>query len=106
MISYDRAGNGWSDKVASQRTPETIATELREALNSVNIAPPYLLVGHRYGGLYVRKYHELFPDDIAGLILVDSSHPATFDEDNSSEINRLKMNLNVFKNVILKYFHG
>ncbi|MEO1287485.1 MAG: alpha/beta hydrolase [Chloroflexota bacterium] len=73
VISYDRAGNGWSEQASSPRTPQAIVTDLHDALQSAGIEPPYLMVGHRYGGLYVRKYQEHFPDDVIGLVLVDSS---------------------------------
>ncbi len=98
VISYDRAGNGWSDRGNVGRNAETIARELKETLLAATIVSPYILVGHRYGGMYVRKYQELFPDDIAGLVLVDSSHPDVFNEEsNDREITRLKTNVNIFQ---------
>src|SRR5690606_22098034 len=75
VISYDRAGNGWSETASMPRTLDNLADDLHRILHNAEIAPPYILVGHRYGGMYVRKYLEKYPEDVAGLILVDSSHP-------------------------------
>src|SRR5262245_61648333 len=53
-VSYDRAGNGLSDKGATPRDAGHIATELHVALQNANLPPPYILVGHSVGGPYVR----------------------------------------------------
>jgi pimeloyl-ACP methyl ester carboxylesterase len=71
-VSYDRGGLGWSSASASERTPSNIARELREMLQQADIPGPYVLVGHSFGGLVVRRYAALYPDEVAGLILVDS----------------------------------
>lgn len=100
VVSYDRAGNGWSEKTETIRTPDNIVTDLYTMLKNADIAPPYVLVGHRYGGMFVRKFQEKYPDDVAGLILVESSHPDVFnDEDNDAEIKRLKRNVTYFQPV-------
>lgn len=74
-ICYDRAGNGWSDSGPGSRTPQQIADELHLLLQRAGIPPPYVLVGHSLGGLYVQIYARRFPDEVAGMVLVDSSHP-------------------------------
>ncbi len=69
--SYDRAGLGFSSPCTSARTPKNIATELHDMLQRANIKPPYILVGHSFGGLVVRRYALLFPEDVRGIVLID-----------------------------------
>jgi pimeloyl-ACP methyl ester carboxylesterase len=70
-VSYDRAGLGWSTGCRTPRTPSNIAPEFREALRRAGIAPPYILVGHSFGGLVMRRFALLYPDDVAAIVLVD-----------------------------------
>jgi pimeloyl-ACP methyl ester carboxylesterase len=74
-VSYDRAGLGWSRRSRHPRDAQSIATELRDALREAAIEPPYVLVGHSFGGLPVRAFADLYPELTAGLVLVDASHP-------------------------------
>jgi pimeloyl-ACP methyl ester carboxylesterase len=75
VCSYDRAGLGYSDPSSRPRTSRVIAEELHALLQAAEIAPPYVLVGHSMGGFDVRLYASLYRDDVAGMVLVDSSHP-------------------------------
>jgi len=77
VFSYDRFGVGKSDKVFQMPTVPQVAQNLKSLLSSLNIAPPYILVGHSMGGLYVRGYAGIYPTDVAGLMLID---PADFTE--------------------------
>jgi pimeloyl-ACP methyl ester carboxylesterase len=70
-ISYDRAGNGLSSKGALPRDGRNIATELHAALQSAGVPPPYVLVGHSLGGPYIRVFAGMYPDEVAGMVLVD-----------------------------------
>jgi pimeloyl-ACP methyl ester carboxylesterase len=70
-ISYDRAGNGLSEKGPVPRDGRRIATELHTALQNAHATPPFVLVGHSLGGPYIRVFAGLYPDEVAGLILVD-----------------------------------
>ena len=74
-VAYDRAGLGWSRPSRRQRDAQTIAMELRYALQEAGIDPPYVLAGHSFGGLPVRAFADLYPELMAGLVLVDASHP-------------------------------
>ncbi len=70
-VSYDRGGLGWSDPCGSARTPQNIARELRQMLQRTGHTPPYILVGHSFGGLVMRRFALLYPDEVAGVVLVD-----------------------------------
>ena len=69
--SYDRSGLGWSSPSSTVRTPGNIAAELHTMLQSAGIKPPYILVGHSFGGLVVRRYAVTYPEDVAGVVLID-----------------------------------
>lgn len=69
--SYDRSGLGWSSPCRSLRTPGSISVELHTMLDSAGIKPPYILVGHSFGGLVMRRYAAMYPEDVAGVVLVD-----------------------------------
>jgi pimeloyl-ACP methyl ester carboxylesterase len=75
VMSYDRAGLGWSD-LGPQRTLREIVDELRRALAAGAWLGPYVLVGHSFGGLVVRAYAAWHPEEVAGLVLVDPVMPA------------------------------
>jgi len=76
---YDRAGYGRSDSGPLPRTSGRIAAELRTLLLRAEVPPPYLLVGHSFGGFNVRMFAGLFPDVTAGIVLVDSPHETQAD---------------------------
>jgi pimeloyl-ACP methyl ester carboxylesterase len=69
--SYDRGGLGWSSPAGTARTPANIAIELHAMLEAAGIKPPYVLVGHSFGGLVMRRYALLYPEDVAGVVLID-----------------------------------
>jgi pimeloyl-ACP methyl ester carboxylesterase/predicted ester cyclase len=70
---YDRAGRGWSDPAASPPDGAQIATDLHALLERAHVPGPYVLAGHSFGGLYVRTYAAKYPEEVAGLVLVDST---------------------------------
>jgi pimeloyl-ACP methyl ester carboxylesterase len=76
---YDRAGYGRSDSGPLPRTSGRIAAELRTLLMLAQIPPPYLLAGHSFGGYNVRMFAGLFPEDTAGIVLIDAPHEAQAD---------------------------
>jgi pimeloyl-ACP methyl ester carboxylesterase len=73
--SYDRAGILWSETGPRPRDGETIAAELKTLLANAGEEAPYLLVGHAFGGAYLRIFAGENPDDVYGMVLVESSHP-------------------------------
>jgi pimeloyl-ACP methyl ester carboxylesterase len=79
VVAYDRAGLGWSDPSPRPRTPPHIAEELHTLLDRANVPRPLVLVGHSFGGYCARYYAHKFPDEVAGMVLVDAVHPAEWE---------------------------
>ena len=75
VVSYDRAGLGWSDPARSPRTSARIAAELHALLGYAGVEPPFVIVGHSFGGLVARSCYRRFPDEIGGLVFVDTTFP-------------------------------
>lgn len=75
VVRYDRAGIGYSEPSTNDRDPETIARELHTLLKNAGEKPPFLLVGHSYGGHYIKVFATLYPEDVAGLVFLDAPHP-------------------------------
>jgi pimeloyl-ACP methyl ester carboxylesterase len=73
--TYDRAWLGWSDAANTPRTTGVIVDELHTLLLRAGISPPYILVGHSFGGMLMRAYAATYPDSVAGLVLVDPLSP-------------------------------
>jgi pimeloyl-ACP methyl ester carboxylesterase len=73
VCSYDRAGYGGSDPGPMPRTSGQIAKELHTLLRNANEAPPYVLVGHSFGGYNVRVFNGRYPNDVAGIVLADAT---------------------------------
>lgn len=72
VVAYDRGGYAWSEEPKTERSGENIVRELHTALKKSELEGPYILVGHSLGGMYVRLFAELFPEDVAGLVLLDA----------------------------------
>jgi pimeloyl-ACP methyl ester carboxylesterase len=75
VVSYDRAGLGWSDSGPKPLDAQRSARQLHTALENARIAPPYVVAGHSYGGLVMRAFADLYPGEVAGMVLIDASHP-------------------------------
>jgi pimeloyl-ACP methyl ester carboxylesterase len=69
--SYDRSGLGWSSKCRTARTPANITAELHKMLEKAGIKPPYILVGHSFGGLVMRRFAINYPEEVISVVLVD-----------------------------------
>ena len=76
VCSYDRAGLGWSERGPNPRTAGNILQELHALLQGAGVEPPYVLVGHSKGGLFVRLYAHQYPKEVVGMVLVDAAHEA------------------------------
>jgi pimeloyl-ACP methyl ester carboxylesterase len=78
VCAYDRAGMGWSELGPEPRDAKQISSELHTLLTKAGIGGPYVLVGHSFGGLYMQTYAARYPEEVAGIALVDSSQPDQF----------------------------
>ena len=78
VLAYDRAGMGLSDPAPSFRDGVTLTTELHALLEAAQVPRPVVLVGHSYGGLLARLYAARWPGEVAGMVLVESSHADQF----------------------------
>jgi pimeloyl-ACP methyl ester carboxylesterase len=75
VCTYDRAGYGWSEPAAGQRDGAQVVDELLTLLQVAGEPGPYLLVGHSLGGVHVRQFAAQYPEEVAGLVLVDTAYP-------------------------------
>jgi pimeloyl-ACP methyl ester carboxylesterase len=73
VCAYDRAGMGWSEMGPDPRDAKQVSSELHTLLKGAGIKGPYVLVGHSFGGMYMQTYAARYPDEVAGVVLVDSS---------------------------------
>jgi pimeloyl-ACP methyl ester carboxylesterase len=78
VCAYDHAGMGWSEMGPEPRDAKQISSELHAQLTKAGIEGPYVLVSHSFGGLYMQTYAARYPDEVAGVSLVESSHPEQF----------------------------
>lgn len=89
-VSYDRAGLGQSDPGPKPRSAKQIATELHAALQKAGVKPPYVMVGHSFGGIYVRVFADMYPNEVVGLVLIDPSQESFNDWLIKNQPERLK----------------
>ena len=75
IFAYNRPGYGNSDASNSDRDGKTIVAELHQLLERKELKPPYILVGHSLGGLYVQLFAKTYPNEVQGIVLVDSVYP-------------------------------
>ena len=99
VLSYDRAGYGWSKSNENRVTSEEYVNDLRMLLLKLKLKPPYILVGHSFGGLNMQLFAAAFPEEIAGLVLVDSVHEHYYLQEYMSEKRKLNFSkmLRVYK---------
>lgn len=80
VVSFDRPGLGRSPDVEGPRTPTAIASELHDPLTTLGVVGPTILVGHSMGGVHVLRYANMFPESVAGVLLLDTPPPG-FEQD-------------------------
>lgn len=85
VFAYNRPGYGHSSPPVTPRDGEHVVEELRTLLRSQGLQPPYVLVGHSLGGLYMQWYARRYPDEVNMLVLVDSTHPLQMQGEGSPE---------------------
>ena len=96
VVTYDRAGLGWSEGGETIRTGEQVNQELYHLLTQTGHSGPYILVGHSMGGLYSQLFANRYPDEIAGMVLVDTRPPGfeeefpALKEDYINQANQMK----------------
>jgi pimeloyl-ACP methyl ester carboxylesterase len=75
VCAYDRANLGRSDEALTPRTFQDAARDLHARLGNARIGGPYILVGHSLGGELVHIFADQYPEEVAGIVLVDAAHP-------------------------------
>ncbi|MCY0912668.1 alpha/beta fold hydrolase [Massilia antarctica] len=75
VFAYNRPGYGRSEATSARRDGRTIVERLRQVLQKQGLKPPYMLVGHSMGGLYMQLFARLYPQEVQGVVLVDSLYP-------------------------------
>src|SRR5262249_57193760 len=78
VCMFEPAGRGWSDSAPSPQDGAAIATDLHTLLERANIPGPYVLAGHSLGGLYAMIFAARYPSEVAGMVLLDSTHPQQY----------------------------
>jgi pimeloyl-ACP methyl ester carboxylesterase len=101
VVSYDRAGLGWSDLGPMPRTAERMVEELHTLLGRAAIAPPYVLVGHSFGGLTMPLFAARYPEETAGVVLVDPVAPAEWNPPSEQDRKRAEIGATVSRRAAL-----
>jgi pimeloyl-ACP methyl ester carboxylesterase len=89
VVSYDRGGFGWSDRPGAPRRVDQFVAELRSGLARAGLEPPYVLVGHSYGGWVARLFASRHPNEVAGMVLVDVPHPSEWAQPGEEQQRRV-----------------
>jgi pimeloyl-ACP methyl ester carboxylesterase len=98
---YDRAGYGWSDPAPSPHPSSASARDLHILLRAAGVAPPYVLAGAGFGAFNVRVYCGLYPDEVAGVVLVDALHEDQWNEERGG-MSRVPFGLGYPPDVVLR----
>ncbi|NMO96606.1 alpha/beta fold hydrolase [Paenibacillus lemnae] len=96
VLSYDRAGFGWSTTPMEKPTCRQYVEDLRLLLSELRLKPPYILVGHSYGGMMMKLFASLYPEEVTGLMLVDAVHEDRYDAEKMDH-RRIKERRSVLK---------
>lgn len=79
VCAFDRAGEGWSGGKPTRQDGHQLASDLHALLRAAHVQPPYVLAGHSVGGTYALVYAAQYPNQVAGMALIDSATPYQFD---------------------------
>jgi pimeloyl-ACP methyl ester carboxylesterase len=101
MVSYDRAGLGWSDLGPMPRTADRMVEELHTLLERAAIPAPYVLVGHSFGGLTMPLFAARYPEETAGVVLVDPVAPAEWNPPSDQDRKRAEIGATVSRRAAL-----
>ncbi|MFD1608737.1 alpha/beta hydrolase [Oceanobacillus luteolus] len=99
VLSFDRAGYGWSSRSNLPYTSEDVVDDLIYVLDELELKPPYVLVGHSFGGLNMRLFASKFPEKVTSLILIDAVHENRYMSDvwDTNRKKSYRKNLNLFR---------
>lgn len=75
VYAYDRAGFGWSPPNDSPKVARALIEEMRLALAAAQVPTPRIVVGHSFGGMLMRMYAAMYPEEVSGVVLVDALPP-------------------------------
>jgi pimeloyl-ACP methyl ester carboxylesterase len=101
VVSYDRAGLGWSDLGPMPRTADRMVDELHTLLERAAIPPPYVLVGHSFGGLTMPLFAARYPQETAGVVLLDPVAPAEWNPASEQDRKRAEIGATVSRRAAL-----
>lgn len=101
VVSYDRGGLGWSEVGPMPRTADRIVDEFHTLLQRAGVPPPYVLVGHSFGGLTVPLFAARFPDETAGMVLVDPVVPAEWNPPSEHDRKLIRVGAQVCRRAAL-----
>jgi pimeloyl-ACP methyl ester carboxylesterase len=76
---YDRSGRGWSDPASAEQDGVAVTTDLRTLLDRAHVPGPFVLVGHSSGAAYVRIFAGRYPEQVAGMVLLDAQPTEAFE---------------------------
>lgn len=99
VLSFDRAGYGWSSSSKGTNTSEDVVDDLIHVLDKLAIDPPYILVGHSFGGLNMRLFASKYPEKVEALVLIDAVHENRYLSNEWDEFRKKdhQKNLNLFR---------
>lgn len=96
-VSYDRAGLGWSDPGPAPRDAGQIVNELHQLLEQAHVCPPFILVGHSFGGLTTRLFAARYPEEVAGLVLIDPVVPVEWNPASEHNQKRIRTGAKILR---------
>ena len=106
VVSYDRAGLGWSDPGPEPRNAARIVEELHSLLAQARIAPPYVVVGHSFGGLTMPLFAARYADEVCGVVLVDPVAPAEWHPPAEPERHRIEIGSKICRRAAILSYTG